>query len=110
MFMYNLLLNAIYIGPYGGVSGTRSDQKWCFAFVFISLAGKRICVQSAYCLKAQPSLVIMVPSISMNSVFFEILGPLSGYLSEKRQRFLHFLSKIGTCVVRCSILAQLQQA
>ena len=48
-----------------------SDKKWCFVSVFISLARKYTYVQFTYFLKAQPLLVTMIPSISMNSVFFE---------------------------------------
>ena len=107
--MYNLSLNAIFMGPCGGASGAGSDQKWCFAFVFISLARKRICVQSAYCLKAQSSLVTMIPSNSMNPGFSETLGPLSGCLSKKSDIFA-FPEQSGSRVVRRRILAQLQQA
>ena len=86
-----------------------SDKNWCFAFVFISLVRKRIYVQSAYCPKAQPSLVTIIPSMSMNSVFFETLGPLSSCLSEKGEIFA-FPEQTGVRAVRCGILAQLQQA
>ena len=38
-------------------------------------------------MKAQPSLVTMVSSISVNSVFFEVLRPKSGCLSERKRFF-----------------------
>ena len=63
------------MGPYGGASGAGSDQKLHFAFVSISLARKRICVHSTYCLKARPPLLVaMVPSISINVVFCNTIG------------------------------------
>ena len=98
------------MGPYGGASGAGSDQKWCFAFVFISLARKRICVQSAYCLKAQSSLVTMTPSNSMNSSLFRDPWIAKWLPIKKKCEIFAFPEQIGARVVRRSILAQLQQA
>ena len=58
-------------------------QKWSFASAFIFWRRKRIYIRSAYCMKVQPLLVPMVPSISVNSAFLGALRPKSGCLSEK---------------------------
>ena len=60
-------------------------------------------------MKAQPSLVTMVPSISVNSVFFEALRSQSGCLSEKSD-FFPFSEQSGANLVSSGILAQHQQA
>ncbi len=62
-------------------------QKWSFASTFISWRRKRIYIRSAYCMKVQPLLVPMVPSISVYSAFFGALQPKSGCLSEKKVSF-----------------------
>ena len=92
--MYNLSTKRILYVAYGGASGAESDQKWCFAYAFISLVRKCIYVQSAHYLKAQSSLVTMMSSISVNSVFFGALGRQSGWLSEEKVGFWHFLNKV----------------
>ena len=57
-------------------------------------------------MKAQPSLVTMVPSISVNQVFLEVFRPKSGCLSEKRD----FFGQSGANPASNWILAQPQQA
>ena len=91
--MYNLSTKCILYVAYGGASGAESDQKWCFVYAFISLVRKCIYVQSAHYLKAQSSLVTMMSSISVNSVFS---GPLDGKAVgyQKKVGFLHFLNKV----------------
>ena len=104
--MYNLSTKRILYVAYGGASGAESDQKWCFAYAFISLVRKCIYVQSAHYLKAQSSLVTMMSSISVNSVFFGALGRQSGWLSEKKWVF----EQSGANLASSGIIAQPQQA
>ena len=84
-------------------------QKWSFASAFISRRRKRIYIRSAYCMKVQPLLVPMVPSISLNSAFFGALRPKSGCLSEKSDLFA-FSGQSGANLASTGIIAQLQQA
>ena len=104
--MYNLSTKRILYVAYGGASGAESDQKWCFAYAFISLVRKCIYVQSAHYLKAQSSLVTMMSSISVNSVFFGALGRQSGWLSEKKWVF----EQSGANLASSGIIAQPQQS
>ena len=103
--MYNLIMykRILYVA-YGGASGAESDQKWCFAYAFIYLVRKCIYVQSAHYLKAQSSLVTMMSSISVNSIFFGALGRQSGWLSEKNSE------QSGANLASSGIIAQPQQA
>ena len=108
--MYNLLTKRILYVAYGGASGAESDEKWCFAYAFISLVRKRIYVQSTQYLKAQSSLVTMMSSISVISVFFRALGRQSGWLSEKKCCFFAFSEQSGANPASSGIIAQPQQA
>ena len=60
-------------------------------------------------MKAQPSLVTMVPSISVNPVFFEVLRPKSGCLSE-RKRFFPISVQNSANLASSGIQAQHHQA
>ena len=108
--MYNLSTKRILYVAYGGASGAESDQKWCFVYAFISLVRKCIYVQSAHYLKAQSSLVTMMSSISVNSVFFGALGRQSGWLSGKKSGFFAFSEQSGANLASSGIIAQPQQA
>ena len=91
--MYNLSTKRILYVAYGGASGAESDQKWCFAYAFISLVRKCIYVQSTHYLKAQSSLVTMMSTISVNSVFFGALWTAKR-LAIRKVGFGHFLNKV----------------
>ena len=85
------------------------DQKWSFVSAFISRRRKRIYIRSAYCMKVQPFLVPMVPSISVNSAFFEALRAKSGCLSGK-SGFFPFSEQSGANLASSEISVQHQQA
>ena len=70
------------MGLYGGTSGLSAQNGTSRLHSYL---GEKVnlYVRSTYFLKAQPSLVTMVPSVSVNSVCFEVLLPKSGCLSEK---------------------------
>ena len=91
---------------YGGASGAESDEKWCFAYAFISLVRKCIYVQSTQYLKAQSSLVTMMSSISSFS------GPLDGKAVgyQKKSGFFAFSEQSGANLASSGIIAQPQQA
>ena len=60
-------------------------------------------------MKVQPLLVPMVPSISVNSAFFEALRAKSGCLSEK-SGFFPFSEQSGANLTSSEIPGQHQQA
>ena len=71
------------MGAYGGANGAGRPKNG--ASHLRSYLGEESVstIRSAYCMKVQPLLVPLVPSISVNSAFLGALRAKSGCLSEK---------------------------
>ena len=98
------------MGPYGSASGAgvhKNGASHLRSYLWEESVSTYI--RSAYFMKAQPLLVMMVPSISVNSVFFKALRPQSGCLSEKSGVF-PFSKQSGANLVSSGILVQYQEA